>query len=104
MIRIQLHGQPGNYTATVTINHEACQLRTWQRRGDLGHVNATTQDGQQVTLALADGRGSITIGARRWTLRGVRWQGTTMTGAATEAVSDEWFDAYLERLQRRVRA
>lgn len=107
MIRITLQGTPGSYTATATDGHETWRLATWERGADAGHVNATTDDGRQVSLAIADGRGGFCVGAyphaRRWTLKNVRWSGLTMTADSIEAPSDEWLEEYIERMARRVR-
>ena len=107
MIRITLQGNPGAYTGTIAHGTDTWAIATWQRGGDAGHVNATTADGQQVTLAIADGAGGLCIGAyphaRRWTLRNVAWRGLTMTTDSIEAPPDEWLEGYIERMARRVR-
>ena len=87
MIRIELHGDPGFRTGSVTIGKSTFGLATWHKQAG-GEVHATTGDGERVTLALDAGSGGITIGARRWNLAGCKWVGATMTGHATEPVSD----------------
>ena len=107
MIRITLQGTPGAYTGTIKAGPDTWAIASWQRGGDDGHVNATTDTGLQVTLAIADGGGGLCIGAyphaRRWTLRNVTWRGLTMTADSIEAPSDEWLEGYIERMVRRVR-
>lgn len=103
MVRITLHGQPGSYTGTIQASGDTWAIATWQRGADAGHVNATTADGQQVTLALGPDHSGFSIGGRRWTLRNVRWAGLTMTASALEAPSDEWLQGYIERMAERVR-
>ena len=91
MIRIELRGDPGMRTGQVQIGegvHEyQWHLVSWHKQAG-GEVHATTDDGERVTLALDAGSGGITIGARRWNLAGCKWSGATMTGHATEPVSD----------------
>lgn len=89
MIRITLRGDPGHRTGTLQIRDQAHELATWYRGGDAGHVNATTSDGVQVTLALDKGNGGITIGSRCHHIRNARWDGLTMTGDAVGVTDAE---------------
>lgn len=87
MITIRLRGDPGHRTGQVQIGTTCADLVTWHKTAD-AHIQSTTANGERVTLALDNGSGGITIGARRWNLAGCKWVGATMTGHATEPVSD----------------
>lgn len=87
-IHIILHGDPGHRTGRVQIGTDAWELVTWHKQAD-GHVQSTTSDGEQVTLAVAGGKGGIGIGARWWYLFGCVWMGAEMTGRAVPGVTDE---------------
>ena len=86
-ITITLRGDPGHRTGTVQVSTTTANLVTWHKTGD-GHIQSTTANGERVTLALDNGSGGITIGARRWNLAGCKWVGAVMTGTATDPVSD----------------
>jgi len=103
LIRITLHGDPGHRTGVLRIHAETWPLVTWHRRA-AGMVVATTDDGKEVTFT-TDGKGGgwISFGGRHWELRGIAWDGATMTGVADEYPSDAWLAGYVERLAGRVR-
>lgn len=88
MIRLALQGPAGHRTGRVQIGTDAWELVTWHKQAD-GHVQSTTANGEQVTLATAGGKGGIGIGARWWHLFGCVWMGAEMTGRAVPGVTDE---------------
>ncbi len=88
-IRIALEGSPGALTGSIAIGPQSWRIATWARGGDNGHANATTDGGEQITLALDSGAGAITIGRQPWHLFGCRWDGRVMTGTVSPGVTDE---------------
>lgn len=82
-------------------------IATWQQGGDPGHVNARTDDGMQITIALdraEDGSrwGHMTVGTDGYDLTGIRVDGLVITGTAEPSVPDPWLEAYVARLTRAV--
>jgi hypothetical protein len=82
-------------------------LNSWRQGGDPGHINATTDVGKQVTIALdrrEDGTrwGHMTIGEDGYDLDGVVVDGLTITGTAEHSKPDAWLEAYVARLTRAV--
>jgi len=104
---IHLHLTTHPRAGTITIHNERWTLATWHKAAE-GQMHATTTDGERVTLATGDDVSSLTIGndlaARRWTIREVEKDGPTFTGVALEAPSDAWFEDYIERVARKLRA
>jgi hypothetical protein len=105
MIAIHLTTNPR--AGTIRIHGEIWTLSTWHKAAE-GQMHATTTDGERVTLAMDDDSGGITIGntldARRWTIREAVRNGSALEGVALEAPSDAWFEDYIERVARRLRA
>ena len=96
VIRIALRRtEAGAIVGEMTIDDAVWAIATWLQGGDPGHVNATTDEGHQVTIALgdraADGTrdGAITVDQAPWTLTGCRFDGMVMTGVATLPPADE---------------
>ena len=81
-LHIALTGQPGALTGTITVASRTWRIASWAMGGDPGHVNARTDDGTQITLALERGHGGLTIGGETWALEGVKRDGLTLTGEA----------------------
>lgn len=81
-LHITLTGQPGALTGTITVASRTWRIASWRQGGDPGHVNARTDDGTQITLALERGHGGLTIGGETWALEGVKRDGLTLTGEA----------------------
>jgi hypothetical protein len=88
VIRITLRGDPGHRTGTIDLDDQTYQIATWYRGGDAGHVNATSSNGEQITLALDRGNGGITIGRSFWHIRRAAWVGLVMTGETLGRVTD----------------
>jgi len=92
-------------TGTLVIGGVTYELATWHKAAG-GYMQATTTDGQRVTLATADHRGSVTIGnsddAPRWILWGLERDGLELRGKASLALTDEWLAGFIERLGQRV--
>lgn len=81
-LHITLAGQPGALTGTITIADRTWRIAQWRMGGDPGHVNARADDGTQITLAIAQGHGGLTIGGETWALEGVRWEGMVLSAEA----------------------
>lgn len=104
---IDVHLTTNPRAGRITIHNETWTLATWHKAGE-GQMHATTTDGERVTLAMDEDSGGLTIGntldARRWTIREAVRNGATLDGVALEAPSDAWFEDYIERVARRLRA
>ena len=94
-IRIALRRTETGLAGDLTIDDAVWAIATWRQGGDPGHVTATTDEGHQVTLALADKAadgtraGGITVNQAPWDLTGCRFDGLVMTGVATLPPADE---------------
>ncbi len=94
-------------TGTMRLGDVDIALASWTQGGDAGHVNARTDDGTQITIALdrrEDGTrwGHMTIGADGYDLDGITVDGLVITGTAEPSKPDPWLDAYVARLTRAV--
>lgn len=99
------HGQPMH--GRLDLGPKAFGIATWRQGGDPGHINATTGDGTQITIALdrnADGTrwGHMTIGADGYDLTGIAVDGLVITGTAEPSTPDPWLEAYIARMTRAV--
>jgi hypothetical protein len=107
-LRITLIREPDRpISGSMDLGTSTIGIATWRQGGDAGHVNATTGDGQQITIALdrnADGTrwGHMTIGADGYDLTGISVDGLVITGTAEPSTPDPWLEAYVARLTRAV--
>lgn len=97
-LHIQLHGQPGALRGTLTLGGLHFPLLSWRQGGDAGHVNARTEGGLQITIAIErelDGTrsGGMTIGDTQYVVHSLVVDGLSITGVA-ETLSDPWWDAW----------
>ena len=88
MIRLALQGPASHRTGRVQIGTDAWGLVTWHKRAD-GHVQSTTANGEQVTLATAGGKGAASGSARGGGIYSVRLDGRGDDGACGAGVTDE---------------
>ena len=97
-LHIQLHGQPGALRGVLTLGGLEFPLLSWRQGGDPGHVNARSERGVQITIAIereADGTrgGGMTIGDTQYVLRGVVVEGREIRGEA-EVVHDPFWESW----------
>lgn len=101
-LRIELAGQRGALRGVMTIGEGLTELRfplAWWRLGsDGGHVNARTEDGLQVTIAVdrdehGTRSGGLTIGETQYSVRGLVVDGLLIT-ATVETLHDPWWDEW----------